>query len=103
MQGHRQVFLGNHQIAVLDASAEAVADGPGCTAENHCYYAHAVMASFGKSSRKSKLCGLFALGNQTEETALIKWKRKTGLVLIFNTVNVVSSAICFAFFFSSEI
>lgn len=47
MQGHRQVFLGNHQIAVLDASTEEP-DGPGRMVENHCYYGHTVGASFGK-------------------------------------------------------
>lgn len=72
MQGHRQVFLGNHQIAVLDASREE-ADGPGCMVENHCYYAHTVGASFGKkkkSSCESRLCGSFTLGNQREKTIL---------------------------------
>lgn len=52
MRGHSQVFLGNHQIAVLDASTEE-ADGLGWTVENHCYYGHTVGASFGRKKKKS--------------------------------------------------
>lgn len=47
--GAQASVLGNHQIAVLDASTEE-ADGPGCTVANHCYYGHKVGASSGKSS-----------------------------------------------------
>lgn len=50
MRGHSQVFWGNHQIAVLDASTEE-ADGPGWTVENHCYYGHTVGASFGRKKK----------------------------------------------------
>lgn len=69
--GAQASVLGNHQIAVLDASTEE-ADGLGCVVANHCYHGHTVGASYGKSSCKAMLCGLFTLENQKEKTVLEK-------------------------------
>lgn len=74
--GAQASVLGNHQIAVLDASTEE-ADGPGCTVANHCYYGHTVGATYGKSSCEAMLCGSFTLGNQNEKAMLKKWRRNT--------------------------
>lgn len=95
MQGHRQVFLGSHQIAVLDAST-AEADGPACTAENHCYYGHIVGASFGKSSLRVEALWFIHPwksngndnANKVVEKNILHEDSVCSLVLILNTIKM---------------